>query len=72
LGSFVAGYKAATAKRINAMRDAPGRPVWQRDYWEHVVRDEPDCQRIRDYIHHNPERWMVDCLRSRPPPPPRT
>ncbi len=35
-------------------------PLWQRNYYEHVIRDEKDWQRIRDYIQSNPARWAED------------
>ena len=60
LGSFVAGFKSAATKRINTIRGTPGLPVWQRNYYEHVVRDEDDLGRIRQYILENPPRWAED------------
>ena len=49
-----------TTKAINAARDSPGAPVWQRGYYEHIVRDEADLERIRQYIAENPARWAED------------
>jgi REP element-mobilizing transposase RayT len=60
LGSFVAGFKSAATKRINAIRRTPGLPVWQRNYYEHVIRDEDDLDRVRRYIAENPLRWEED------------
>lgn len=37
-----------------------GTPVWQRSYYEHIIRDERDLGRIRDYIAANPARWEDD------------
>lgn len=62
LGQIVAYYKYQTAKRINELRGTPGLPFWQRNYWEHVVRDEIDLNRIRQYIANNPLRWHEDQL----------
>jgi len=39
----------------------PGR-LWQRNYWEHIVRDEPELSRIREYIANNPVQWEMDRL----------
>jgi len=39
----------------------PGR-LWQRNYWEHIVRNENELNRIRDYIRHNPQKWEMDKL----------
>ncbi|MBH23917.1 MAG: transposase [Myxococcales bacterium] len=36
------------------------RKVWQPGYYDHVVRDDADLQRIRRYIRNNPARWMSD------------
>jgi REP element-mobilizing transposase RayT len=60
LGSFIAGFKSITTKRINLSRRTPSFAVWQRNYYEHVVRDEIDPDRIREYVHHNPARWAED------------
>ncbi len=42
------------------MRQTPGMPLWQRDYYEHVIRDEDEWNRIREYIAANPARWTED------------
>lgn len=60
LGSLVAGFKSAVTKRINALRQNPGAPVWQRNYYEHIIRDEESLNRIREYIVHNPLQWALD------------
>jgi len=60
LGSFVAGFKAAVTKRINGIRGTPELPVWQRNYHEHVIRNEEDRDRIRQYIAGNPTCWDQD------------
>ena len=62
LGAMMAGFKSAVTKRINELRDAPGVPVWQRNYYEHVIRDEADYNRIAEYISTNPQRWIEDKL----------
>ncbi len=64
VGAIIRGFKSATTKRINEIRCkgisqyAPsGDPVWQRNYWEHVIRDENELNRIRNYIINNPVKW---------------
>ena len=47
LSSFVAGFKAAAAKRINLVRGIPGAPVWQRGYQEQQINDRKTLERIR-------------------------
>ena len=60
LGSFVAGFKSIVTKRINQLRDTPGTPVWQRNYYEHIIRNERALSAIRQYIIENPQRWYLD------------
>ena len=54
------GFKSAATKRINELRDTPGAPVWQRNYYEHVIRNESSLNDIRAYIQANPMRWAED------------
>ena len=60
LGAFVGGFKSAITKRINESRETPGGPVWQRNYYEHIVRGEGELNRIREYIANNPRQWEMD------------
>ena len=60
IGAIVRGYKGATTKQINILRETPRAPVWQPNYYEHIVRGEEDCNRIREYIQHNPKNWSTD------------
>ena len=60
LAAVVRSFKSAAAKRINEIRDTPGAPVWQRNYFEHIIRDELSMERIRQYIIENPMRWPLD------------
>ena len=62
LPTIVRSYKSAVTRRINLQRQTPGHPVWQRNYWEYVVRSEAALARIRDYIAANPYRWRQDPL----------
>jgi len=60
IGSFVAGFKSTVTKQVNELRGTPGAKLWQRNYYEHVIRDEDDLNRIRQYILDNPARWAKD------------
>jgi putative transposase len=60
IGAIVRAYKSAVTYRINRIRRTPGTPVWQRNYWEHIIRDEHDLSRIREYIRNNPAQWETD------------
>ena len=57
---MMAGFKSSATKRINHIRDTPGAPVWQRNYYEHIVRNEDDLHEIREYIVNNPAKWADD------------
>ena len=57
LGALIGNLKAVCTRRINRMRHSHGAPVWQRNYWEHIIRDEGEYARIRDYILTNPAHW---------------
>ena len=57
LGAIVRSFKAATAKRINEARNTPAATVWQRNYYDRVIRDDRELHRARRYILSNPDRW---------------
>jgi REP element-mobilizing transposase RayT len=57
----IIGYaKMNTAKRINQSRNTHGNPVWQRNYYERVIRDENELNRAQQYIIDNPAKWDTD------------
>jgi REP element-mobilizing transposase RayT len=58
IGAIMARYKSRVTKRIWA--DTPGLPVWQRNYYEHVIRDEHDMDDIRAHILNNPANWNLN------------
>lgn len=60
LGQIVAFFKYITTKQINIIHNTPGVPVWQRNYFEHIIRDENELKKIREYIRNNPLRWAFD------------
>ena len=55
-------FKSAVTKCINEMRGTRGEKLWQRNYWEHIVRNESELNRIREYIQNNPAQWELDKL----------
>ncbi len=68
LGTVIGGFKSLTTRSyITGVHDLGWEPfdqqLWQRNYYEHIVRNEDDLNRIRDYIQANPVRWMDDPLR---------
>lgn len=58
IGAIVRGYKSAVTKQLNNLNI--GCPVWQRNYYEHIIRDELSYQQISNYIKNNPEKWEND------------
>jgi len=60
LGAIVRSYKSAVTKKINEIRGTPGARFWQRNHYEHIVRNEKCLEKIRDYIRNNPARWDAD------------
>jgi REP element-mobilizing transposase RayT len=60
LGQVVAYFKYQSSKRINQTRNTAGQPIWQRNYYEHIIRDDKELQAIREYIRFNPLKWDED------------
>lgn len=58
--AIVRSFKSAAAKQINGWQNTPGTPIWQRNYYEHIVRNRHALQRIRQYIRNNPSKWQQD------------
>jgi hypothetical protein len=55
----VRGFKTFSERRFNE-RAGKGGMLWQRGYYEHVIRNENALDRIRAYIANNPARWADD------------
>lgn len=62
LSEIVRAFKTFSARQINEFRNTPGAPVWQRNYYEHIIRNDEDYNRIAEYIATNPQRWRDDSL----------
>jgi hypothetical protein len=45
---------------VNRVLARTGQPLWQRNYYEHIIRNETSLERIREYIAVNPQNWMLD------------
>lgn len=60
LSQIIGYFKYQSAKKINELRNMPGTPLWQRGFYDHVIRDEASLNRIREYIATNPLRWHLD------------
>ena len=60
LPTIIRSYKSAVALRVNLSRQTRDTPVWQRNYYEHIIRNQADYERIAGYILDNPINWNQD------------
>jgi len=60
LSAILQNLKSVSTRKTNAARGTPGAPVWQRGFYERVVRDEAELAAIREYILANPARCDED------------
>nr|WP_016949737.1 transposase [Anabaena sp. PCC 7108] len=67
LSSLMAGFKSATTKKINVIRNTPQNSVWQRNYYDHIIRNDESLTKIRKYIQNNPLSWENDQLHPNNP-----
>jgi REP element-mobilizing transposase RayT len=58
LATIVRSFKSAVSKKVREEFGTANLPVWQRSYFEHVIRDEDSLNKIRNYIWENPIQWM--------------
>ena len=67
LGEVMRAFKSITAIEINRCLNRSGQ-LWQRNYWDRIVRDEIELENFRNYIRTNPARWDKDQLHPNAPP----
>ena len=60
LGALIAGFKSSVTTRINTLRGTPDTPVWQRNYYDHIIRNDRAYDAVEKYIQDNPIRWATD------------
>ena len=60
--TIVRAFKSAVTRHINMTRNTPGVPVWQRNDYEHIIRNEKSYLKIAQYIRTNPTQWELDNL----------
>jgi REP element-mobilizing transposase RayT len=60
LGRIIGAFKTVSTNRINTIQNTSDSRLWQRNYWEHVIRDENDLIRVRSYKINNPLKWSND------------
>jgi putative transposase len=59
---FIRALKTFSSRRINEMRDSKGVSNWQQRFHDHIIRDEMEYNRIKNYIINNPKNWNEDCF----------
>jgi REP element-mobilizing transposase RayT len=62
LGAMIGQFKSLATKRIWALTEINRHPIWQRNYYEHIIRDDQEYRRIIQYIETNPLQWHDDPL----------
>ena len=60
LGHVVRAFKSISATEANKILGQSNRPFWQRNYYEHIIRDEEELTVLRQYIRDNPGNWLDD------------
>jgi REP element-mobilizing transposase RayT len=57
IGIIMRRFKSCSAIAVNRLLGRAAKPLWQRNYWERIIRDDAELQAARRYIRNNPERW---------------
>ncbi len=60
LPTIIRSFKSTVTKQINQLRNTPANNIWQRNYFEHIIRDDEELKCIREYIINNPLKWQFD------------
>jgi putative transposase len=60
ISEIIGSFKTFSAREINKIRKLKGVPVWQRNYYEHIIRTETELDYVRQYIINNPLNWQTD------------
>jgi REP element-mobilizing transposase RayT len=60
LPEIIRAFKSFSARWVNEYLGATGHSLWQRNYYEHVIRDQKEWERIHQYIESNPLQWEQD------------
>ena len=62
LGAIIGQFKSAVTRQAKRLEKTCFLPIWQRSYYEHIIRSEASLNEIRHYIVENPARWTEDSL----------
>ena len=59
LGNIIGWYKYQITKQSNSMHRQSGERIFQRSYYDHVIRNQQDYDEIWTYIENNPAKWVL-------------
>ena len=57
---MIQNFLSITTRKINRIRKTPGEKLWQRNYFEHIIRSEKELNCTLEYIRYNPTKWAED------------
>jgi putative transposase len=60
IGAIIRGFKASVTSKIQKLENVDDLKLWQRNFYERIIRDEQELYRIQNYIRQNPEKWQKD------------
>jgi REP element-mobilizing transposase RayT len=60
LAAIIQNYKSVSTRQVNRINKAKGNVIWQRNYYEHIIRNEEALNNIRQYVVNNPINWAED------------
>jgi REP element-mobilizing transposase RayT len=60
LGAIIQNFKSVSTRQVNRLYFEPGNKIWQRNYYERIIRNERELDAICQYIHDNPLNWALD------------
>ena len=60
VGAVIQAFKKAVSRRANGFLNRDGISIWHRNYHDHIIRNEDELNRIREYMTLNPARWAED------------
>ena len=59
IGNIIGWYKYQVTKQANQLMQTPGEKIFQRSYYDHVIRNQQDYTEIWEYIENNPKKWLL-------------
>lgn len=63
IGAIMQNFKSVSSRKLRQYASNPAEPIWQRNYYEHVIRNAEELAQIQNYICNNPLTWQEDKLR---------